>query len=107
MEVGRLQPVRQGPFLRHAHRHQRQAVTSLGGTRPSTLSVRARPLERLVSMGQIAIALYHSRARPQPREGKGVGIYCQHRSRRPALRIAGCPIQPTTLTIKGRKTTGI
>ena len=86
LEVGRLQPLRQRPFLRHAHRHQRQDVTSPGGIRPfipSTTPVRSqRPLERFLSMGQIAIALYHSRARPATARREGSGHHCQHRSRR-------------------------
>ena len=47
---------------------------------------------------QIASALHHSRARPQPREGKGVGIIASTDRTRPALRMPGCPIQPTQLT---------
>ena len=37
-------------------------------------------------------------AGPRPREGKGVGMIASTDRDRPALRIAGCPIQPTTFT---------
>jgi hypothetical protein len=54
--------------------------------------------------GQIAIALYHSRSRTASARNEGSGDYfiASTDRARPALRIAGCPIQPTTI-IQGRK----
>ena len=57
--------------------------------------------------GQIAIALYHSRSRTTSARNEGEwGLLLPAPIARPALSIAGCPIQPTTIT-RGRKTKNI
>ena len=94
-----------GMFPRYFSRHQRYALTRSEYHRPTPLDVGPTPLERFWRMGQIAIALYHSRRRTASarncggeilplhhRERNGVGIIASTDRDRPALRIAGCPI---------------